>query len=67
MKPKKRLSCKELLNTREMKIRCVNLGLSYEINDTSEELLKTIQLPSDLKDLRKKLPKSKYCCSIDNL
>lgn len=50
-----------------MKIRCLNLGLSYQINDTSDELLKTIQLPSDLKDLRKKLPKSKYSCSIDNL
>lgn len=67
MKPNKRFSCKELLNTREMKTRCLSLGLSFEINDTSDELLKTIQLPSDLKDLRKKLPKSKYSCSIDNL
>lgn len=29
--------------------------------------MKTIKLPIDLKDLRKKLPKSKYSCSIDNL
>lgn len=33
----------------------------------NEELLKTIKLPTDLRDLKKKLPKSKYSCSIDSL
>lgn len=35
------------------------------MEENNDELLKTIQLPSDLKDLKKKLPKSKYSSSTD--
>jgi hypothetical protein len=46
-----------------MRQRATEMGLGEEDDSLSEELLKTIKLPADLIDLRKKLPKSKYSSS----